>query len=190
MAGRMLPRPALGALLVAVAACGDRSGWGRGAGAEAEPSDPEVVADLAYHDSLSVSLIDFEVARGAPGIALTLEIGNLGSRAVRAARGVFLVEDVYGEALARFRVDYPDSLAPGETVTAKYFATSAQPVPVPVARRLEELGARNVGVVSTWNRLAWPDGHQSTARIYMTMARGEGAYRPGSYPEINLVRER
>lgn len=190
MARRLLPHLALVAGLVAVAACGDRRGRGGGAGRNAGSTDPEVMADLVYHDSLSVSLVDLQVARGEPAIWLTLEIRNLGSRPVRAARGVFLVEDVYGEALARFRVEYPDPLAPGEAVTTRYVTTSASPVPVPVTRRLEELGARNVGVVSTWNRLAWPDGHQSTARIYLTMARGEGAYRPGSYPEISLVRER
>jgi hypothetical protein len=188
MARRPLPRPAVVALFVALAACGDRAG--RAAEADLESSDPEVIADLAYHDSLSVSVIELAVATGLPAVSMTLRIENLGARPVRAARGVFLVEDVYGEAVARFRLDYPDPLAPGEAVTARYGTTSAFPVTVPVARRLEELGARNVGVVSTWNRLAWPDGHQSTARIYMTMARGEGAYRPGTYPEINLVRER
>lgn len=177
------------ALLVALAACGDRTGRGGGRGGDPE-SDPEVVADLAYHDSLSLSLVDLEVLGGEPAVSMSLAIRNLGSRPVRAARGVFLVEDVYGEAVARFRVEYPDPLAPGEEVTATYVTASALPASVSVARRLGELGARNVRVIPTWNRLAWPDGRQSTARIYLTMARGEGAYRPGSYPEISLVRGR
>jgi len=188
MARVALPRPAASFLILCLVACTERRGAGLPAGEESV--DPEVAADLAYHDSLALSLVDLEVEPGRPAVSIRVRIENRGSRPVRAARGVFLLVDVYGQAVARFRVDYPEPLEPGASAVVRYLTTSQPPVPVPVARRLDELGARNVTAVSTWNRLAWPDGHQSTARIYVTMARGEGAYRPGSYPEINLARDR
>ncbi len=188
MARVVLPRPAASILILCLAACTERRGTGFPT--DEESVDPKVAADLAYHDSVSLSLVDLRVEPGQPAVYVGVRIENRGSRAVRAARGVFLLVDVYGQPVARFRVDYPDLLEPGSSAVVRYLTTSQPPVPVPVARRLDELGAGNVTVVSTWNRLAWPDGHQSTARIYVTMARGEGAYRPGSYPEINLARDR
>lgn len=117
---------------------------------------------MPYSDSVQIALKRLDVSYGLPQSAiLTLEIKNTGSRSIRAARGGFLLKDVYGLRLLAFYLDYPDPLEAGQRTTARFETLRQQRLPTEELQRLESLGIDNITTVATWSLLLWPDGTKS-----------------------------